>query len=143
MLCARARRLSAKYERMRRCHENYEVHNFDFSSPEGGGSDADRIVALRQANLAYDRWLHSTMALIERDPAALQRRNKANKRAGKKNAMWEARDDAVWQELERRKDEFHEHIPIPAPTISPCATSSFAGSSVQGNTRRAVYSANF
>ncbi len=87
LLHARVRTLSAKYERMRRCHENYAVHNFNFLSPEGGGSDADCIIALRQTNLAHERWLDSTMTLIERDPATLQRWNKAKKRAGKKNAM--------------------------------------------------------
>ncbi len=43
---ARARTLRAKYEPIRRCHENCKVHNCNFSSPEGGGSDADRIIAL-------------------------------------------------------------------------------------------------
>ena len=143
LLRARARTLRAKYERMRRCHENYAVHNFNFLSPEGGGSDADCIIALRQTNLAHERWLDSTMALMERDPAALQRWNKANERAGKKNTMWEARDDAIWQELERRRDEVHEHISILAPTIATRAESFSAVSSAQGNTARAVYSAKF
>ncbi len=109
---------------MRRCHENYEVHNFNFSSPKGGGSGADQIIALSPTNLAHERWLDATMAFIERDPTALQRWNKANKRAGKKNAMLEARDDAEWEDLERRKGEVHENMLTPVPALSARAASS-------------------
>ncbi len=47
-------------------------------------------------------------------------------------------------ELERRKNEVHEHtaVPITQPTSAGAATSG-AGSSAQGNTARAVYSAKF
>ena len=144
LLRARARTLRAKHERIRRCHEDYATHKFDFKSSEGEGSNADRIMALRHTNSAHDRWLDSTFLKLERDPAAIQRWDKANKRAGKKNAMWKARDDAVWHELERRRDEVHMHTPAPsAPVTSARAASFTAGSSSQGNTARAVYSATF
>ncbi len=83
------------------------------------------------------------MALIERDPAALELWDKAIKKASKNHAMLEESDEAVWQELERREDEMHQHIPTPARTIAAPAASSFAGSSAEGNTARAVYSAKF
>ncbi len=58
--------------------------------------------------------------------------------------MWKARDDAVWGELERSKNEAHEHtaVSIKKPTSARAATSG-AGSSAQGNSARAVYSAKF
>ncbi len=57
--------------------------------------------------------------------------------------MWEAKDDAVWEELECHKDEVHEHILTPTLGISARAASSSASSSAQDNTARAVYSAKF
>ncbi len=58
--------------------------------------------------------------------------------------MPEPIDHAVWHELERGRDELHEHVPaVPAPVPSARAISSTTSSSAQGNTARAVYSAKF
>ncbi len=62
LLPERADTLSAKYEGMRVCNENYKVHNLNFSSPEIIESDADRITELRQTNLSHERWMDSTIA---------------------------------------------------------------------------------
>ncbi len=81
-LRSRARTLRAKYKRMRRCHENYSKHSFNFSSPEGMGKDGERIETFCKTNLVHERWLDTTCATMERDPEAILRWNKAKKRAG-------------------------------------------------------------
>ena len=46
--------------------------------------------------------------------------------------------------MERRKNKLHEHTAVPVTQpISACAATSGAGSSAQGNSARAVYSARF
>ena len=93
---------------MWRCAENGQKIKFDFVSSEGDGSDAERIEVLRRKNQQHELRLDILYASMT--PAAIARWNKANKRAGTKNEMWEARDDAVWNELERRKKEVHVHV---------------------------------
>ncbi len=80
-LRSRTRALRAKYERMRRCHENYSKHSFNFSSPEGMGKDAERIETFYKTHLAHERWLDTTYDTMERNPEAILRWNKAKKRA--------------------------------------------------------------
>ncbi len=142
LLGARARTLLAKYDRMRHCHENYAKQKFKFSSHEGDGTDPEGINVLRQINLAHLRRFHSIFDAMQRDPAAMKRWEMASKSSGKKNTMWEARDDAVSNELKHRKDDAHE--PFTSSTLEPtsaCAKSNGAGSSAQENTARAVHSA--
>ena len=58
--------------------------------------------------------------------------------------MWGARYDAVWNELERRKDEVHEHPPPPiVVNTSAWAASSASGRRACDYTACAVYSSKF
>ncbi len=127
---------------MWRCAENRQKINFDFVSPEGDGPDAERIEVLRRNTRQHELRLDSLYASMT--PVAIARWNKANKRAWAKNKMWEARDHAVWHELERRKNEVQvNETTLSTPSTAARAAGSVAGSRAQGSTAHAVYSAKF
>ncbi len=75
LMRARACTLRAKYEKMRRFHEDYATHKLNLKSPEGNGSGSEQILELRRTNLLHERCLYSTFAKMERDAAAMQRCN--------------------------------------------------------------------
>ena len=142
LLRVRARSLPAKFESMWRCASNGRKISFDFKSPEGDGTDAEKIKVLRRNNRQHELRLDSLYASM--DPPALTRWNKTNKRAGEKVSMREARDEAVWQELERLKNEVRYDVSaMNTQTNLDRAGGSTAGSNAKGNTARAVYSAKF
>ncbi len=142
LLRARACTLRAKYHRMWRSASNGPVQDFKFTSPEVVGADAERIEILRRNNREHGLRLDSLHASM--NPDARKRWERTSKCANKKFVMWEVRDDAVWNELERRKDEVYEHPPGPiVVNTSAGAVSSASGSSACDNTARAVYSSKF
>ncbi len=114
----------------------------DFESLKGDGTDAGKIKAPRRNNRQHELRLDSLY--VSMNPAAVTRWSKANKRADEKNSMWEARYEAVRQELERCKNELHEHVSIKNTQTNPVRAEDFtAGSSAQGNTARPVHAAKF
>ncbi len=75
LLPARERTLRAKYERMWRYASEGGKKDFDFVSPEGDSTDAERIEALRHNNRQHELLLGNLYASMK--PVAIACRTKA------------------------------------------------------------------